>query len=324
MDELDRALVDRGQGGFPVSPRPFRDRALAFGTTEKVLLERIGRLLADRTLTRFGPLFDVERMGGRFTLAAMAVAAHDFERVALIVNALPEVAHNYARDHALGMWFVLATESAQATGEAIARIEAATGLPVLTLPKEREYVVGMNLGADGVRVARAHAATEKLDARRVDERPIDRAIVRRLQAGLPLVPKPYDDVADALDARPATVRARVCAMLADGRIRRIGAVPDHYALGWRANGMSVWDVDDDEVDALGARVGALADVTHCYRRPRRLPRWPYNLFAMVHGADRDEVAAKVATIARVLGASARRCDVLFSTRILKKTGLRIA
>ena len=153
---------------------------------------------------------------------------------------------------------------------------------------------------------------------------LDREIVRRLQRGLPLVPTPYDEIARALDAEPANVRARIAAMLADGRIRRIGAVPNHYALGWLANGMSVWDVDDERVDALGAQVGALPDVTHCYRRPRRLPAWPYNLFAMVHGRDRHEVAAKVATIARVLGDAARAHDVLFSTRILKKTGLRIA
>jgi len=152
---------------------------------------------------------------------------------------------------------------------------------------------------------------------------LDRKIVQRLQAGLPLVARPYDAVAEALGATPETVRARIAAMLADGRIRRIGAVPNHYALGWRANGMSVWDVDDARVDELGARVGALPDVSHCYRRPRRLPQWRYNLFAMVHGRDRAEVAAKVARIAAVLGDAARAHDVLYSTRILKKTGLRI-
>jgi len=152
---------------------------------------------------------------------------------------------------------------------------------------------------------------------------LDRNIVERLQAGMPLVARPYDAVAEALGVAPELVRSRVAAMLADGRIRRIGAVPNHYALGWRANGMSVWDVNDASVDALGAAVGALPFVTHCYRRPRRLPHWRYNLFAMVHGADRGEVEAKVARIAAVLGDAARAHDVLYSTRILKKTGLRL-
>ena len=152
---------------------------------------------------------------------------------------------------------------------------------------------------------------------------LDRNIVERLQTGLPLVARPYDAVAEALGVAPELVRSRLTAMLADGRIRRIGVVPNHYALGWRANGMSVWDVDDARVDALGAAVGALPFVTHCYRRPRRLPQWRYNLFAMVHGADRPEVEAKVAQIAAVLGDAARAHDVLYSTRILKKAGLRI-
>jgi DNA-binding Lrp family transcriptional regulator len=113
-------------------------------------------------------------------------------------------------------------------------------------------------------------------------------------------------------------------MLAAGIIRRIGAVPNHYRLGYRANGMSVWDLPDERIAELGRRVVALTFVSHCYRRPRRLPQWPYNLFAMVHGHSRDEVEDQVAEIAGLLGDAARRHDVLYSTRILKKTGLRLA
>ena len=151
---------------------------------------------------------------------------------------------------------------------------------------------------------------------------LDRALVRVLQEGLPRASRPYHVVAESLGVSAETVMARVEAMLASGAIRRIGAVPNHYRLGYLANGMSVWDVDDDAVDALGTAVGALASVSHCYRRPRRLPLWPYNLFAMVHGKDRTEVEAKVAEIEHVLGSAVRARDVLYSTRILKKTGLR--
>ena len=118
--------------------------------------------------------------------------------------------------------------------------------------------------------------------------------------------------------------ARMRRMLAAGIIRRIGAVPNHYSLGYRANGMSVWDVADERVGQLGREVGALPFVSHCYRRPRRLPQWPYNLFAMVHGRTREEVEDQVAQIARLLGEASRAHDVLYSTRILKKTGLRLA
>jgi siroheme decarboxylase len=153
---------------------------------------------------------------------------------------------------------------------------------------------------------------------------IDRRIIAATQAGLPLVSEPYRAVADKLGLEQAEILARLKRLLEQGAIRRIGAVPNHYALGFTANGMSVWDVADEAVAAIGEKIGALDEVTHCYERPRHLPLWPYNLFAMVHGHTRDEVKAKVERIARLIGPAARSHDVLFSTRILKKTGLRIA
>ena len=152
---------------------------------------------------------------------------------------------------------------------------------------------------------------------------IDRTIVRATQAGLPRVTRPYHAIADAVGVAPELVMSRIRVMLGDGRIRRIGAVPNHYALGWRANGMSVWDVLDERVDELGAKVGTLAGVSHCYRRPRRLPQWRYNLLAMVHGRTRAEAEVRIAEIAAILDDAARAHDVLYSTRILKKTGLRL-
>lgn len=151
----------------------------------------------------------------------------------------------------------------------------------------------------------------------------DRRIVAATQAGLPLVPRPYHAIAAATGIAPEEVMERLRRMLAEGAIRRIGAVPNHYALGYRANGMAVWDVDDAVVDELGGRIAARGLASHCYRRPRHPPRWPYNLFTMVHGRDRDEADRAVAAIAAVLGDAVRARDVLFSTRILKKTGLRL-
>jgi DNA-binding Lrp family transcriptional regulator len=153
---------------------------------------------------------------------------------------------------------------------------------------------------------------------------IDRAIIVATQGGLPLVARPYHAIAAALQLEPAQVMSRIVRMQEIGVIRRLGVVPNHYAIGYRANGMSVWDVPDESVDQLGASVGGFEFVSHCYRRPRRLPQWPYNLFAMVHGKSRDEVERQVAQIADFLGAHARSHAILYSTRILKKTGLRLA
>lgn len=151
----------------------------------------------------------------------------------------------------------------------------------------------------------------------------DRRIVEATQAGLPLVPRPYDQVAAETGLTEAEVIGRMAALRARGVIRRIAIAPNHYALGLSANGMTVWDVDDGAVRRLGARVGNLDFVSHCYLRPRALPVWPYNLFAMVHGRSRDEVEAKRAEITVLLGDDCRQGDILYSTRILKKAGLRL-
>jgi DNA-binding Lrp family transcriptional regulator len=147
MDELDRAVINDLQGGFPISDHPFAEVAAKFNITELELIARVDRLLKNKVLSRFGPMYHAERLGGSLSLAAMKIPVEDFERVAEIVNAMPEVAHNYARDHILSMWFVLATETPQAHAEALKRIERETGYPVYDMPKIKEYFVGLKLTA---------------------------------------------------------------------------------------------------------------------------------------------------------------------------------
>jgi siroheme decarboxylase len=151
----------------------------------------------------------------------------------------------------------------------------------------------------------------------------DRRLIAATQSGLPLVGRPYEAVAAMLGVSSETVRERFGELLASGVVRRIGAVPNHYRLGYSANGMTVWDVDDARVDELGERVGALPGVSHCYRRPRELPRWPYNLFAMLHGRSREAVERQRAEVRALLGGACRADAILYSSAILKKTGLRL-
>ena len=147
IDPVDRQIINALHGGFPLTDRPYRDAAENLGLTEDELIRRLESMLERRVLTRFGPLFQIERIGGAFVLAALKVPETDFERVNAVVNAFPEVAHNYRREHALNMWFVLATETQDGIAQAISRIETATGLPVYAFPKEREYFVELNLRA---------------------------------------------------------------------------------------------------------------------------------------------------------------------------------
>ena len=223
--------------------------------------------------------------------------------MAAIVNAFPEVAHNYERRHALNMWFVLAVERPEQIEAAVARIEAAAGLR-------------------GAEPAQARRVLPRAEAHRMMRR--DRPPPRRRDASGacrssrgPTMLSPSE-----LGLAPEEVMRRLRRMLASGVIRRIGAVPNHYRLGWTENGMSVWDVEEARLRELGPKVGALPFVTHCYRRPRRPPLWPYNLFAMVHGRAPAEVSGKGRGDRGVFWAApAAATTVLSSTRILKKTGL---
>lgn len=147
LDEVDRRIINALQGGFPICERPFAVVGRELGLAEDELIQRIERLLADKVLTRFGPLFNADRMGGANVLAAMAVGERDFERIAEFVNAQPEIAHNYEREHPLNLWFVGAAETPEAVEAAFAYIEAMTGHKVYRFPKEREYFVELRLQA---------------------------------------------------------------------------------------------------------------------------------------------------------------------------------
>ncbi|OQK15753.1 protein nirH [Methyloprofundus sedimenti] len=152
---------------------------------------------------------------------------------------------------------------------------------------------------------------------------IDRAIISASQAGLPLTPEPYQSLAEQIGISTDELMQRLIHMQEQGIIRRIGAIPNHYKLGYKHNGMTVWDIEDAYIDELGKKIGALDFVSHCYHRPRHLPDWPYNLFAMVHGKSAAAAELQIQQIADLLGDHCRAHEVLYSTRILKKTGLRI-
>ncbi|WP_174874564.1 Lrp/AsnC family transcriptional regulator [Vogesella oryzae] len=322
LDAIDSLLIDRLQGGFPLRPSPFAAAGAELGLSAGLLCQRLQSLLERRVLTRFGPMYQIERMGGAFVLAALAVPEARYDAVAAQVNALPAVAHNYRREHDFNMWFVLATSTPGRIYDAMLDIEEATGLRVYDFPKLREYYVGMQFAVGGsAPVGRRLPEVGEEGEVQLDD--TDWQLIRATQGGLPLVTEPWQQLGITLGLDEEQVCARLAAMVQCGVIRRIGAVPNHYAIGYAANGMAVFDVDDALVDELGGQIGALPFVSHCYRRLRRQPVWPYNLFAMCHGSNRDEVLAQVASVRQLLGAACRRHEVLFSSRILKKSGLRV-
>jgi DNA-binding Lrp family transcriptional regulator len=340
LGRRDRTIINAFQGGFPVVERPFEPAAAALQdrgieVDAETLLDRVQTLDEEGTLTRFGPLINAEEIGGAATLVAMHAPAERFDEIAEQVNAFDEVAHNYEREHPhLNMWFVISVADPDRVEEVLAAIEAETGQETYNLPKQQEFRVEAKFLVDGpipdgdvdlsdlgpVGEAVGPADRDALTAAEVD-------LLLAIQDGLPLSATPYRDVAEAIGADVEWVLATIKRFNAEGKIRRIGVIPNHYALGYTENGMTVWDVPDDRLSEVGPAIASLEFVTHCYERPRHEGVWPYNFFAMTHGRSEAESERRIRQVrdrmAEYWDVGEDDWDTLFSTRILKKTGIRL-
>lgn len=315
-DGLRLALLNPWQHGFPRVPAPFEVVATAAGCREGEVLAAYAALQRDGTLSRIGGVFG-RGAGGAATLAAIAVPAGRLAAVAACVNAQPGVNHNYEREHALNLWFVVTGPDAQAVESTVRTIERRTALPVLRLPMERAYRI--DLGFD----LRARTAPTPMRAT-TDATPVaaaDLPLAALVEAGLPLVSRPYDVWASACGTTTDEVLARLDGWLARGTLRRFGTVVRHHELGFAANAMAVFDVPPAQVDACGAALADEPGVTLAYRR-RRAAGWPYNLYAMVHGRDRAAVHEVLARATGRAGLGDVPRAVLFSARRFKQTGAR--
>ncbi|WP_267640568.1 siroheme decarboxylase subunit beta [Haloarchaeobius amylolyticus] len=338
MDSTDRAIVNAFQGGFPVVARPFdpaaaalRDRGIDL--TEADLVERVRHLDEEGVLTRFGPLINAQEIGGTATLVAMHAPEDRFEAVAEQVNAHREVAHNYEREHPhLNMWFVVSVADSDRVEEVLAEIEAETGQPTYNLPKQQEFRVEAKFYVDaaieGGEIDLTGLGPNEEPSGRTTLTPQERDLVLEIQDGFEVTATPYADVAEAIGADLDWVLSTIRRFEREGKIRRIGVIPNHYALGYTENGMTVWNVPDDVVDEVGPEVASLDFVTHCYERPRHEGVWPYNFFAMTHGRSEEESQQRIQQVrekmAEFWDVDEDDWDSLFSTRILKKTGIRMA
>ncbi|MBF0444710.1 MAG: Lrp/AsnC family transcriptional regulator [Magnetococcales bacterium] len=328
IDVISRSIINNLQIGFPLSRQPFAAVAEELDISEYILVTRLQTMLSHGFLTRFGPLFNAEQMGGGLTLAAMSVGDDEFDSMAQIVNAMPEVAHNYARDHTLNMWFVLATETADGIQAAVDKIEKQTGHKVFNLPKLEEYRLGFKLklddaGAIDTVPLETSAYLKSGKDKGFEPTKDERAVITATQEGLPLTQYPYEDVAKSIGMTEVQLINHLTTMLERGWIRRIGVVPNHIKLGLKGNGMSVWNLPDEKIKTIGEKIGSLGYVSHCYKRPRNEPEWSYNLFVMVHGSDRSIVNKRVEEISQMLGDDNMGHEILYSSKILKKSGMRL-
>ena len=305
----DLVLANRWQRGFPLASRPFREIARQAELSEDAVLETYRRLQRFGVIDRIGPVYRPNAVGAS-SLAAMAVPSERLEAVARFVSEQPGINHNYQREHVYNLWFVATAPGHAEVQSTLSCIEHETGLQVLRLPLVEEYHIDLGFDLDTREAPRDTPSQRQFFPLTADEQ----AIVRHTVRGLPLVPEPYAAVARELGVEESEVIGALGRMLADGRIRRLGAVIRHRRLGYEANAMAVWDVPDDRVSNIGRLLARDPAVTLCYRRSRALPQWPYNLYCMVHGRERGRVAGELARMNAAYGLERFASAVLFSER----------
>jgi DNA-binding Lrp family transcriptional regulator len=327
LDEVDAALIDGFQSGFPVEERPFRAVGEALGVSEAEALARVERLRDRGVFRRFGAVLNPPVIGSS-TLAAVSAPEDRFEDVAGVVNGYRQVNHNYRRDHEWNMWFVVTAGTREKRDGILAEIGERTGLSVLALPMLTDYYIDLEFPVvNEDRFARESLDETEVNATRISEEAtaglseLDRRLLLAIQDGFPLSATPYREIAAEVDAPVEAVLGAIERLLADGAVKRIGCVVNHVVTGFDANCMVVWDVPDEELDARGEAVGRLPYVTLCYHRPRRPELdWEYNLFTMVHGREAAAVDGKIDELAADhLPFDHER---LYSTETLKQTGAR--
>ena len=325
MNLLERRLLNDYQRDVPLVARPFAALADALGTDERWVIDTLTQGVAAGRVSRVGAVFRPGAFGAS-TLAALSVPPARLDDVAAAISARPEVNHNYEREHAFNLWFVATAEDEIRLQRALLAIEATVRLPLIVLPLIADYYIDLGFDLDGGPKSMRSREAARVAPMRLQLDPGDRALVARLQDGLPLVPRPFAALADAAGwsspAAESQAIARIAEWIEQGAIKRFGVVVRHRAFGYAANAMCVWDVPAPEADRLGRRLAAEADVTLCYRRARAGPAWPYNFFCMLHGCNRVAVEVRYMVLSARHGLARYPHAVLFSRRAFKQRGAR--
>jgi DNA-binding Lrp family transcriptional regulator len=314
-DPAELTLVDRWQHNVPLVDKPFEVIGRSAALNERETIRVFRRLREIGVISRIGAVVRPNTVGAS-TLAALQVPPERLEQVAAIVSREPLVTHNYERTHALNLWFVIAGADANAVDATIQSIKRQTGLDAVDLPMLRAYHLGLGFPLGAASPSKRETASPR------DYRPDprDRSILAAIQDGLPLVEQPYRAVAEQLDLDQAEIIDRLDHLTNAGIVTRFGCVVRHDKLGYNSNAMAVWDVPDDMVDSVAASFTRNPNVTLCYRRPRHLPVWPYNMFCMIHAKARRDAYAVIDEINLLADTGLNRQAVLFSTRCFKQRG----
>lgn len=324
---LEFELLNRFQRDFPLLPRPFAAIGEQLGVDEAAVIDKLRAMQARGWISRVGAVFRPNAVGAS-ALAALSVPPVRLDEVADLVSAYPEINHNYEREHRFNLWFVATADSAMRLQSVLQEIEAISGCEtMLVLPMLEGYHIdlGFDLATNSTRCPGdivggmpAPVFCGVRPATMISEP--ERALVGALQDGLAFVSRPFA----ALGCPETEAIATLARWLEVGVVKRFGVIVRHHEIGFTANAMVVWDVPDTEVSDIGQRIARSGQVTLCYRRPRQLPHWPYNLFCMMHGKDRAEVEARIVALAETCALGAHPRVTLFSRRRFKQRGARYA
>jgi DNA-binding Lrp family transcriptional regulator len=320
-DTFEFRLLNEFQRDFPLCPAPFAELAARLGVAERVVLGGLEKLRREGKISRVGAVFAPKRIGAS-TLAAMAVPPERLDAVAAAVSRFPEVNHNYEREHRYNLWFVVTAASEGRLQATLGAIEQAAGFPLMPLPLLEEFHIDLGFPLAGDKRKAGASARPVQPAAPIGE--AERRLVSVLQEGLPLFIRPFALIAERIGASEPEVLGRIGRWLEEGAIKRFGVVVRHHELGYTANAMLVHDIPDMRVGDIGRALAEEPAVTLCYRRPPRLPDWPYNLFCMIHGRERAEVEATIADLRQRHGLGGCAHEVLFSLTRFKQNGARYA
>lgn len=327
LPEREFRLLNEWQRDFPRCPRPYAEVGAALGIDELAVIELLDRLRSQGRVSRVGAVVRPHVLGWS-TLAAVAAPAERIEAVAALIDGFAEVNHNYEREHRFNLWFVVAAATRARVAAVLDEIAQGSGLQPLVLPMLRDYHIDLGFDLDGPPGAREcaprRAPPPDAAALRSALTAADRRLAAALEGGLALTPRPYAALGADAGLTEALVIAGLERLLRLGVLRRFGVIVRHRELGYTANAMLVWDVPDARVDALGRLLGDHPGVTLCYRRARQPPDWPYNLFCMLHGRDREEVLGRIAHLRDTFDLADLPSQTLFSRRRFKQCGARYA
>jgi len=321
VNALDFRLLNEFQRNFPLVPQPYAAVGETLGVDESWVLDRLTAFQRDGVVSRVGAVFAPGTIGAS-TLAALEVPRERLNEVADIVSAFPEVNHNYEREHRINLWFVVTSQSEERLAQVLeGLVHWAQCGPLLDLRLEEEFRIDLGFDLRGDAAAAELAAPQPVRASQALAVPA-RRLVAALQDGLPLAPFPFAALGDTASLSETQTLEQIRQWTETGVIRRLGVIVRHRELGYRANAMVVWDVPDGLVRPLGIQLAQQAGITLCYRRTRARPRWPYNLYCMIHGRSREAVLGRIEDIGAKTGLQAFARQVLFSRTRFKQTGAR--